>query len=424
MDKLRRLGLRARGDIPTAAWLILLAVFVTEYWWWHSRVKLWDGDALYYVAAALKFAGRSTDEALRQTGIFFHQETTVDRIRGTLTGVAGQPGAGAHNLEAPRFFYSFLAVPFIWVFGAKGIWVLSLLCALAFLYVTMRLLTRLFGVQLALALLVLYQIAYAFWYFQTGIYTESLAALLIVLILTRLPLNRTTTRNDLICIGFLVVVLAFTRQSVPVPVAAIVFAWLWTAIGTRQWGRANEWARPALVAAGVGLLAMAVVALLFPFNELRHYSEVNHLGTTAYVKAHLGQTLGKIPGLVVDLFAREFRGAFAGDHGLQVLWLLTAAAIVWRFRTAYAALAVGSALACAFLSVLDATGRTSLRYFVPMYPMALMLVADFWRSRDWGLRTLPSRPGPGTAASEPPARQPAARHTDVPTRPAAEPSTP
>ncbi|OLE21979.1 MAG: hypothetical protein AUG49_20605 [Catenulispora sp. 13_1_20CM_3_70_7] len=261
MDKLRRLGLRARGDIPTAAWLILLAVFVTEYWWWHSRVKLWDGDALYYVAAALKFAGRSTDEALRQTGIFFHQETTVDRIRGTLTGVAGQPGAGAHNLEAPRFFYSFLAVPFIWVFGAKGIWVLSLLCALAFLYVTMRLLTRLFGVQLALALLALYQIAYAFWYFQTGIYTESLAALLIVLILTRLPLNRTTTRNDLICIGFLVVVLAFTRQSVPVPVAAIVFAWLWTAIGTRQWGRANEWARPALVAAGVGLLAMAVVAV-------------------------------------------------------------------------------------------------------------------------------------------------------------------
>ncbi|MFD0637024.1 hypothetical protein ACFQ9X_41085 [Catenulispora yoronensis] len=74
---------------------------MTEYWWWHSRVKLWDGDALYYVAAALKFAGHSTDEALRQTGVFFHQEDTVDRIRGTLTGVAGQPGAGAHNLEAP-----------------------------------------------------------------------------------------------------------------------------------------------------------------------------------------------------------------------------------------------------------------------------------------------------------------------------------
>ncbi|GAA2026627.1 hypothetical protein GCM10009839_26420 [Catenulispora yoronensis] len=424
MDTLLRLGRRARGEVPPIAWLILLLVFVTEYWWWHSRVKLWDGDALYYVAAALKFAGHSTDEALRQTGVFFHQEDTVDRIRGTLTGVAGQPGAGAHNLEAPRFFYSFLAVPFIWVFGAKGIWIVSLLCALGFLYVAMRLLTRLFGVQLALALLLLYQIAYSFWFFQTGLYTESLAALLIVLILTRLPLGRTTTRNDLICIGVLLVVLAFTRQTVPVPAAAIVFAWLWTAIRTRTWGRANEWAAPALVAGGVGVAAVGLVSTLFPFNELRHYSEVNHLGNVAYVKAHLGQTLGKIPGLVVDMFAREFRGAFAGDHGLQVLWLLTAVAILWRLRGVYAAMVVGSALACAFLSILDATGRTSLRYFVPMYPMALLLIADFWQSRDWSLRTLPSRPGPGTAESEPPAPQPAARRTTAPTHPATEPSTP
>ena len=203
MDKLRRLGLRARGEVPNAAWLILLAVFVTEYWWWHSRVRLWDGDALYYVAAALKFAGHSTDEALRHTGVFFHQEGSVERIRGTLTGVAGQPGAGAHDLEAPRFFYSVLAVPFIWVFGAKGIWVAVVPVRAAFLFVTMRLLTRLFGVQLALAMLVLYQIAYSFWFFQTGIYTESLAALLIVLILTRLPLERTATRNDLVGIGVL-----------------------------------------------------------------------------------------------------------------------------------------------------------------------------------------------------------------------------
>jgi hypothetical protein len=424
MDKLRRLGLRVRGEVPNAAWLIVLAVFVTEYWWWHSRVRLWDGDALYYVAAALKFAGHSTDEALRQTGVFFHQEDSVERIRGTLTGVAGQPGAGAHDLEAPRFFYSFLAVPFIWVIGAKGIWIVSLLCALGFLYVTMRLLTRLFGAQLALALLVLYQIAYSFWFFQTGIYTESLAALLIVLILTRLPLERTTTRNDLICVGVLLAVLAFTRQSVPVPVLAIVFAWLWTAVRTKTWGRGNVWSGPALVAAGVGVAVMGLVSALFPFNELRHYSEVNHLGDVAYVKAHLGQTLGKVPGLVVDMFAREFRGAFAGDHGLQVLWLLTAAGILWRFRNVYAAMVVGSALACAVLSILDATGRTSLRYFVPMYPMALMLVADFWRSRDWSLRTLPSRPGPGTAGSEPPAPRPAARRTTAPTQPAAEPSTP
>lgn len=424
MDNLVRLGRRVRGEVPGTAWLILFLVFVTEYWWWHSRVKLWDGDALYYVAAALKFAGRSTDEALRQTGVFFHQETTVDRIRGTLTGVAGQPGAGSHNLEAPRFFYSFLAVPFVWVFGAEGIWIVSLLCAMAFLYVAMRLLTRLFGVQLALALLVLYQIAYAFWFFQTGLYTESLAALLIVLLITRLPLNRTTTRNDLICIAVLLMVLAFTRQTVPVPVAAIVFAWLWTAIRTKTWGRGNEWSGPALVAAGVGVFMVGLVSALFPFNEMRHYSEVNHLGNVAYVKAHLGQTLGKVPGLVVDMFAREFRGAFAGDHGLQVLWLLTAAGILWRFRNVYAAMVVGSALACAFLSVLDATGRTSLRYFVPMYPMALMLIADFWQSRDWSLRTLPSRPDRGTAGSEPPAPQPAARHTDAPTLPAAEPSTP
>ena len=424
MHTLRRLGLRARGDVPTAAWLILLAVFVTEYWWWHSRVTLWDGDALYYVAAALKFAGHSTDDALRLTGAFFHQEATVGRIRGTLTGVHGQPGAGEYDLEAPRFFYSALAVPFIWMFGAKGIWVMSWLCAAAFLVVSLRLLTRLFGVQLALGMLVLYQIAYAFWFFQTGIYTESLAALLIVLILTRLPLERQTSRNDLICIGVLLLVLAFTRQTVPVPAAAIVFAYLWTAIRTKTWGRANVWSRPALVAGGVGVAVVGLVSALFPFNELRHYSEVNHLGNTAYVEAHVGQTLGKIPGLVVDMFAREFRGAFAGDHGLQVLWLLTAAAIVWRFRNVYAAMVVGSALACALLSVLDATGRTSLRYFVPMYPMALMLVADFWQSRRWTVRTLPSRPGPGSAGSEPPAPQPAARHTDATPLPEAEPSTP
>ncbi|MEY9909551.1 hypothetical protein ABIA35_005790 [Catenulispora sp. MAP12-49] len=427
MDTLRRLGQRARGDVPTAAWLILLAVFVTEYWWWHSRVKLWDGDALYYVAAALKFAGHSTDDSLRLTGAFFHQESTVGRIRGTLTGVAGQPGVGEFNLEAPRFFYSALAVPFIWVFGAKGVWVLSFLCAAAFLFVTMRLLTRLFGVQLALGMLVLYQIAYAFWFFQTGIYTESLAALLIVLIITRLPLDRETSRNDLICIGVLLLVLAFTRQTVPVPVAAIVFAYLWTAVRTKTWGKGNVWSGPALVAGGLGVFAVGLVSALFPFNELRHYSEVNHLGDTAYVEAHPGQTLGKIPGLVVDMFAREFRGAFAGDHGLQVLWLLTAIAIVVRFRNVYAAMVVGSALACTLLSILDATGRTSLRYFVPMYPMALMLVADFWRSREWSalsVRTLPSRPDPGTAASEQPAPQLAARRTDAPTLPAAEPSTP
>jgi hypothetical protein len=288
----------------------------------------------------------------------------------------------------------------------------------------MRLLTRLFGAQLALAMLVLYQIAYAFWFFQTGLYTESLAALLIVLIVTRLPLERETSRTDLICIGVLLLVLAFTRQTVPVPVAAIVFAYLWTAVHTKRWGKANLWYRPALVAGCVGVLAVGLVTVLFPFNELRHYSEVNHLGNTAYVEAHLGQTLGKVPGLVVALFAREFRGAFAGDHGLQVLWLLTAAGIVARFRTGYAAMVVGSALACAFLSILDATGRTSLRYFVPMYPMALMLVADFWRSREWSLRTLPSRPGPGSAGSEPPAPQPADRRTDAPPLPAAEPSTP
>lgn len=374
---LRRFGRRVRGDVPTGYWLILLLVFAVEYWWWHSRTKMWDGDALYYFAAALKYAGHSTNDALRQTGVFFHQESTVDRIRGTLTGVKGQPGAGAYNLETPRFFYSALAVPFVLAFGAKGIWVVSLLCGAAFLYVLMRLLTRLFDAQIALATVLLYLVAFAFWFFQTGIYTESLAALLIVLILTRLPLGRTSTRRDLIWLAILLVILAFTRQATPVPLAMILMAWLWTTIRERSWR--NEWSRPAAVALAVGAVAQLTTMILFPFNELRHFSEVNHLGTTKYVQSHLWSTLGKIPGLVVDMFARELRNYLPGDHGLQVLWVLALAALLVRFKTVYAAMFVGGFAACVLLTILDATGATSLRYFVPLYPVLLILVADLLR---------------------------------------------
>jgi hypothetical protein len=119
--------------------------------------------------------------------------------------------------------------------------------------------------------------------------------------------------------------------------------------------------------------------ILFPFNELRHFSEVNHLGTTKYVQSHLWSTLGKIPGLVVDMFARELRNYLPGDHGLQVLWVLALAALLVRFKTVYAAMFVGGFAACVLLTILDATGATSLRYFVPLYPVLLILVADLLR---------------------------------------------
>jgi hypothetical protein len=60
--------------------------------------------------------------------------------------------------------------------------------------------------------------------------------------------------------------------------------------------------------------------------------------------------------------------------------VLVVAALVMRWRSVHAALFLGAGLACAALTVLDATGRTGLRYFVPCFPLAMMLVADFLKS--------------------------------------------
>lgn len=366
------------GRRPARFWPVLLLLFVAEYWWWHSRNRLWDGDALYYVAESLRLAGHSTADAIRQTGVFFHQETTADRIQGILTGVHGQSGAEEHNLQAPRFFYSLLAVPFVLVLGPKGVWVLSLLCGAAFLLVTMNLLARLFGDLPALAVLVVYLLASPFWIFQTGIYTEPLAALIMVLILTRLPIGRECTRRDLIWLGVLTVVLGFTRQSIPVPLLIVAAGWLWAAISTRK--RRNEWSGPLAVVGGIGVAVMALVTVVFPFNEARHFSEVNHLGTLGYVRAHLGATFSKLPDVLFGPFTREWKYTMSWDHGLQVMLVLVVAALIMRWRSLYAALFLGAGLACAVLTVIDATGRTGLRYFVPCFPLAMMLIADYLKT--------------------------------------------
>lgn len=122
--------LRLRGDVPIAVWLVLLVVVLAEYAWWHSQTRLWDGDAYDYVAMALRYAGNSVDEAIRHTGAFFHLGApATELLRGPLTGQKGLPGTEAYNLETPRALTPLLAVPFMWEFGPKGVWLMLALSA-------------------------------------------------------------------------------------------------------------------------------------------------------------------------------------------------------------------------------------------------------------------------------------------------------
>lgn len=375
-DRLARVWDRTRGGIPGGYWVLIMGIFLFQYAYWHHYARMWDGDSLYYLAMALKFAGHSTDDAIRLTGIFFHQQATIGRIRGGLTGQHGLPGASMYYMIEPRFVLPLASAPFIALFGTSGIWVVPFLCSIAFVYALMRLVSRLFSPEIALLVTGAYLLTEAFFFFQSGILTEGPATLCVVLLLLNLPLGRTVTwKNDVIVV-FLLVLLTFTRQAGPVPVAAIFFAWLWTAVRLRSWR--NEWTGITVVSLVACFLLQVLTMVLFPYNALRNFSEVNHLGSTSYAEHHLWQTVSKFPHIAWNLLQEDLRDYFVSDNAMRVLWVLALVGLVLRVRTIYGAMFLGALIPSVVLWFLNST-MSEFRYYLPMYPMLLLLVAEFVR---------------------------------------------
>jgi hypothetical protein len=395
---------RAAGGMPLVGWFVLGVVFTIEYYYQHRYNSMWDGDSLFYSIYALQYAGHSMTDAMTITGNYFHQQAVVSQMGPSLTGKpVNAPGWTLYFMVKPRFVYPVLAVPFIWVFGLKGIWGASLLCSVLFVYGFVRLSTRLFGAEVALAVTFLYLLTSAFWHFQSGLLTEGPAVAEAMFILINLPIKRTVTRKNHIWVAVLLVALTFTRQATIIPGGAIVFAWLWTwrssvraakagtaagaddgaaRVGGRSWQ--NEWTTPALISVAITLAMQLTVSALWPYNPLRSFSEVNHLGTTSYVEHHLGATLAKLPHIAWHLLYLDLTHEFNWDGAMRMLWVLALLGVALRARTIYGALFIGGAIPGALLWFLNST-MSEFRYFLPMYPMLLLMVAELlrWIGEKW-----------------------------------------
>ncbi|MBG0565202.1 hypothetical protein [Actinoplanes aureus] len=373
---------RLAGDVPGRYWLLLAGLFVLGYLYWHQWGKPWTGDSLYYTAMTFQYAGHDLNEAIRLTGEYFN-DPKIDRLHYGFEDPVISP------LIYPRVVYPALSVPFVMLMGGTGMYVVPLLSAMFIVWGLMRLMTRLFTKEIALAVTAVFILTHAYLEFMTGMFTEAPALAFTVAILMMLPLGgkRFGVREAVAC-SVLLVLVTFSRQSGPVLVSAICFAWLWTLLRRRRF-RENPWNLPVLVLLPVGLACTLVMQWWAPYDVLAWFVKVNNQPDTI-------TAIKNMPEIFWKLTVADTKQYFVRDLGLFGIWCAALISVLARPKSVLTALLVGSLLPSMLLSVLNST-VSSFRYYLPMYPILVLAAAGLVHH----LLVRPPKPEAGSVEPEP-----------------------
>lgn len=351
---------RIAGDIPGRYWLVLAVVYAISYLYWHWVGKPWTGDSLYYTAMTYHYSGHNLDEAIRLTGVYFH-DPAIDRLHYGFDNPTIAP------LIYPRVVYPALSVPFVLLFGGAGMYVVPLLSSLFLAWGLMRLFTRLFTKEIALAVTALFVMTVAFLEYLTGLFTEAPAVAFTVGILMMLPIGgRRFGWREAVGSSVLLVLITFCRQSGPVLLGAICCAWLWVVFQRRSL-RGNPWTRPALVLVPVGIVSTLLLQWWAPYDALAWFVHVNHEPNTASAIKH-------IPRIFWHLTVTDAKGYFNHDLVMLIIWCVGLLSCLVRPQSVRSGLLIGSLLPSALLAVLNSK-PSSFRYYLPMYPFLLLAFA-------------------------------------------------
>lgn len=363
------------GGVATRYWVIAFGAYLLGYWFAHTEIKMWFGDSLYYTSMTMMRAGHPYADAINLTGAYFH-DPDIWRLN------RGYTNPAFYDLIKPRVVYVWLSAPFVWLLGPRGMYVVPAVAGLLTIYLLIRLLSRFVPAALATGLALLAMTTVQFWQYSTGIYTESLCVLFIVLLLMQLPWTKPSTKGQLAAVAALIVLLTFTRQMTVVPVVMVLGGWLWATIRERR--IRSSWLPVGLTAAAIGAIGQVTMMVIAPFDAV-HQFVIN----TGYKGNPRGAVLN-LPNLAWNTLAHEIASYRFNLSGL-VLWVGALAAGLFLWRRVEAGVYFGGLFSSFALDLLNGT-MTNQRYLYPVMPACLLILA-------LGIQRL-TRPGPDAVGAK------------------------
>lgn len=319
-----------------------------------------NGDHMYYASMMLQYAGTPYLQSLDETAAYFrypgdwHKAYFLNPDRAPLI--------------YPRSALPLLGTPLVPAMGVAAIFVPGILCGLATVLLLV-LLARRWGVRWALAPpLLVFLLSPAFAWYATGLYTESILALVVVGAALCLPLaGRRPGLSGTVWLAVLAVVGGLTRQAGLV-VPAMVVAGLLGAVLLARGRRREElrlWAWPTAAALVGGLGVTAVVSVWAPYDVLaftRSRSGGNGVVSTV-VQAFLARPRDLVDSLKVSP---------AGSGLVLLLLVVGVPCALWLLREPLGWVILGAASFPVATASLN--GTDTLRYVSPVYPLLVLAI--------------------------------------------------
>lgn len=370
--------------VPRQYWITLAAAFavagVVFFGFGFRYHNSWESDSYYYTTLTLTKLGHSLPDATARVAAWFGvPRFATPAGHGFLLNPQYKP------LLTARVLYPLLSAPFVGVFGIGGMWVVPVASAAYVVWGTMRLLSRVFRPELALAATLALLVSVGFWRYLTSAMTEGLATALVTGILLLLPLDgaprrRWGARGAAIGVAALMILLGLTRQAQLVPMGMLALAWLSATLRERSWR--NAWL--PFAAWGLAAFAVSTVAtqLFAAYDPTHNFLAVNGL-------KRLSQVPGALPGILGRILHSELANYFTVDVLTLILYALAIALVGWRWRSTPAALFVGALLPSAAVAFGDGV-PTAWRYYAPMLPVVALAVAAFGHELVRSARGIPA----------------------------------
>ncbi|NUR24703.1 MAG: hypothetical protein HOV83_02430 [Catenulispora sp.] len=364
--------------------LLLFPMFVVTMWMQvHDRHE-WNHppDSRYYLPMISMDMGHPIGESVR-----IEQELSPHWTLAPWYFADNDP---TWQMVRTRVMYPVLSVPFVWIWGLSvGTMVLPIVGDVLFLWVTARILQRLYGPAVALTVAGMFSFVQPIWGFSWA-GTDTLAMGMAAVIVANLPIERRIGRANLVWLGAFTLFIAMTRQVGVLAPAMAGAGWLWALVGERSWR--NRWTGAFAVTAAVTGVAQVVMMTVAKtdtagvigrgestywgvFRQFVHYLKVVTEQATTYM--------------------------WHSDRILYALLIAAGLTVVVRFASDAAAVFVGAAGATYLITA--GIGFSSLmRYEMMMVPAAAVAAGSLVSM------VLGDRPPSRLEAPEPVTRAPSA----------------
>ena len=327
-----------------------------------TQTDNYRADGLYYTDMALRFAGTPVEEAADLTRQWY-------ATLGTAVPSSYLDPSLNHDwlLVEPRFVYPLLSAPFVRLLGIPGMLVVPALSLLITSVAVGLAAVRSSGQTAAFSVVMLLLASTFIAGWSTDDITDGVAMGEAAIILAILVINpRPLGARMLICLGLLVGLLCFTRQTGPIAIGIVLVPWLWEVARTRS--VRNAWSRIFVVTTAVATACTAFTLVRWPFPLAEEM-------TRATRHASLEQALVNYPGTIARMIVSDLNAVATRDHPLLVLVGLAIVGMVLAWRSEAAAMAIGATLAAIAVAGLNGAALTDFRYLMPAVPYLALAAA-------------------------------------------------